>query len=64
LRWRASTIDQNIVCHWLAIAERRRRAGQRVAPKYFHYLALLFAEVYLDRCFIDADGLLRRDDRP
>ncbi len=50
--------DQNIVRHWLAITERRRRVGQHVLPKYFQYLALLFAEIYLDRYFTDADGLL------
>jgi hypothetical protein len=29
-----------------------------VLPRYFQYLALLFSEVYLDRHFSDADGLL------
>lgn len=47
--------DQNIVSHTLAIQ------GKRSAPvqwKYFQYLALLFAEIYLDRFMNDPDSLL------
>ena len=55
--------DQNIVRHWLAITERRTRDGHRVLPKYFQYLALLFTEIYLDRYFTDADGLLAELNR-
>lgn len=50
--------DQNIVRHWKRIAERRNHAGPLLYPKYFQYLALLFAEVYLDRYFRDPDRLL------
>jgi hypothetical protein len=51
--------DQNIVRHWQTITERRNRDGHQLYPKYFQYLALLFAEIYLDRLFRDADGLLQ-----
>lgn len=50
--------DQNIVRHWHAITERRRRNGHNMHPKYFQYLSLLFAEIYLDRYFSDQDALL------
>ncbi len=50
--------DQNIVRHWRRITERRNHAGHFLYPKYFQYLALLFAEVYLDRYFRAADKLL------
>ena len=50
--------DQNIVRHWKRITERRNHAGAFLYPKYFQYLALLFAEIYLDRYFQDPDGLL------
>jgi hypothetical protein len=51
--------DQNIVRHWRRITERRNHAGAFLYPKYFQYLALLFAEIYLDRYFRDPEGLLR-----
>ncbi len=47
--------DGNIVRHTLRISEER---DERVSWKYFQYLSLLFAEVYLDRYFRDPDGLL------
>lgn len=47
--------DDNIVSHTLAISARR---GETIRWKYFQYLALLFAEIYLDRFFGNADGLL------
>jgi hypothetical protein len=50
--------DQNIVRHWKRITERRNHAGPFLYPKYFQYLALLFAEIYLDRYFRDPDGLI------
>lgn len=50
--------DQNIVRHWRRIAERRNHGGPFLYPKYFQYLALLFAEIYLDRYFRDPDTLL------
>jgi len=50
--------DQNIVRHWKRITERRNHVGPFLYPKYFQYLALLFAEVYLDRYFRDAEKLL------
>lgn len=50
--------DENIVRHWQAITADRRREGQRLYPKYFQYLALLFTEIYLDRYFRDSDRLL------
>ena len=50
--------DQNIVRHWLRIADRRNRQDHPVFPKYFQYLALLFTEIYLDRYFRDEAGLL------
>lgn len=50
--------DQNIVRHWRRITGRRNHAGAYLYPKYFQYLALLFAEIYLDRYFRNPDGLL------
>jgi hypothetical protein len=50
--------DQNIVRHWRRITERRNHAGPYLYPKYFQYLALLFAEIYLDRYFRDPERLL------
>lgn len=51
--------DQNIVRHWKTITERRNRIEKRILyPKYFQYLSLLFAEIYLDRYFSGADKLL------
>ena len=50
--------DQNIVRYWQRITARRNREGNSIFPKYFQYLALLFAEIYLDRYFHDPGGLL------
>ncbi len=50
--------DQNIVRHWRRITQKRNHAGPFLYPKYFQYLALLFAEIYLDRYFRDPDRLL------
>lgn len=51
--------DQNIVHHWRRITERRNRVeGRLLYPKYFQYLALLLAEIYLDRYFRDRERLL------
>ncbi len=50
--------DQNIVRHWRRITEKRNHAGSFLYPKYFQYLALLFAEIYLDRYFRDQERLL------
>lgn len=50
--------DQNIVRHWRTITERRNRGGHELHPKYFQYLSLLFAEIYLDRYFRQRDQLL------
>lgn len=47
--------DQNIVSHTLAISEKRDRP---VRWKYFQYLSLLFAELYLEKFFNDKEGLL------
>ncbi len=47
--------DGNIVGHTLQISEKR---DDRIRWKYFQYLSLLFAEVYLDRYFRDPDALL------
>lgn len=46
--------DQNITSHTFAISGKR---GQ-FRWKYFQYMALLFAEVYLDKYFSDFQGLL------
>jgi len=50
--------DENIVRHWTAITEHRNQMGYILHPKYFQYLSLLFAEIYLDRYFRDPDNLL------
>jgi hypothetical protein len=50
--------DENIVRHWKAITERRNADGQNLFPKYFQYLSLLFAEIYLDRYFRGPEKLL------
>ncbi len=50
--------DENIVRHWRRITARRNLRGNTLYPKYFQYLALLFAEIYLDRYFRDRDKLL------
>jgi hypothetical protein len=51
--------DQNIVRHWRQITERRNAEEKRLLKfKYFQYLTLLFAEIYLDRWFRDPDKLL------
>jgi hypothetical protein len=47
--------DGNIVGHTLKISEKR---DERIRWKYFQYLSLLLAEVYLDRYFRDPDALL------
>ena len=47
--------DENIVRHTERINARRI---EPVRWKYFQYLALLFAEIYLDRYFRDREGLL------
>lgn len=40
--------DHNIIGHWRRITERRNHDGDALQLKYFQYLALLFAEIYLD----------------
>ena len=48
--------DENIVRHTLTIQ------GKRLQPirwKYFQYLSLLFAEIYLDRYFRDTEAFLK-----
>ncbi len=47
--------DQNIVKHSMALNQRR---DQPIRWKYFQWLTLLFAEVYLDRFFRDPVKLL------
>lgn len=47
--------DQNIARHTDHI---NRKREPKVEWKYFQYLALLFTEIYLDRWFRDASGLL------
>src|SRR5437764_1168662 len=52
--------DQNIVRHWKHITDRRNATEKRTLwPKYFQYLTLLFAEIYLDRYFRDGEKLLK-----
>jgi hypothetical protein len=52
--------DQNIVTHTQRLNERRLTGGEEpIVWKYFQYLTLLFTEIYLDRYFRDAEGLLR-----
>lgn len=48
--------DNNIVRHTQAIGSKR---AEPLSWKYFQYLSLLFAEIYLDRYFRDNDGLLK-----
>jgi len=50
--------DENIVRHWRAITDKRNADGQKLSPKYFQYLCLLFTEIYLDRFFRGPDKLL------
>jgi len=50
--------DDNIVRHWKRITEKRNHFGHTLYPKYFQYLALLFAEIYLDRYFRNPEKLL------
>ena len=41
--------DENIVRHWKTITEHRNHTqGQKLHPKYFQYLCLLFTAFYLD----------------
>lgn len=47
--------EHNIVSHSLAINEKRDRP---IVWKYYQWLSLLFAEIYLDRFFSDRDALL------
>lgn len=47
--------DENIYRHTQTISTNR---GEVITWKYFQYLALLFTELYLDRYFRDAEGLL------
>ena len=49
--------EQNIVSHTLAINEKRDRP---IVWKYYQWLSLLFAEIYLDRFFADRAALLDR----
>lgn len=48
--------EENIVRHTQTISATRR---QPIQWKYFQYLSLLFAEIYLDRLFRDEGKLLR-----
>lgn len=51
--------DQNIVKHTQQLNERRlMRREEPIVWKYFQYLTLLFAEIYLDRYFRDPKALL------
>ena len=43
--------DKNIVRHWAKITKRRNESGERVEMKYYQYLSLLVAELYLDWYF-------------
>ena len=52
--------DRNIVGHTLAISVNR---PETVRWKYFQYFALLFTELYLDRYYGDAAGLLAELNR-
>lgn len=47
--------EHNIVSHTLAINEKRDRP---IVWKYYQWLSLLFAEIYLDRFFADRAALL------
>ena len=46
--------EHNIVSHTLAINEKRDRP---IVWKYYQWLSLLFAEIYLERFFADRDAL-------
>jgi len=51
--------DQNIVRHTQRLNARRLARGEEpIVWKYFQYLSLLFAEIYLDRYFSDPNALL------
>ncbi len=51
--------DLNIVAHWQKITDRRNAAtGELLTMKYFQYLSLLFAEIYLDWYFNRRQELL------
>ncbi len=50
--------DENIYRHTVQLNKSRRGADEKIRWKYFQYLALLFAEIYLDRYFRDAEGML------
>ncbi len=51
--------DQNIVKHTQRLNERHITRGEEpIVWKYFQYLTLLFAEIYLDRYFRDPKALL------
>lgn len=49
--------DENVVRYWKRITEKRNVDGQRLLPKYFQYLCLLFTEIYLDRFFRNSEKL-------
>ena len=49
--------EHNIVSHTLAINEARDRP---IIWKYYQWLSLLFAEIYLDRFFADREALLEQ----
>src|SRR5713226_3116648 len=52
--------DQNIVRHTQRLNDRRITRGEEPTVwKYFQYLTMLFTEIYLDRYFRDANGLLK-----
>ena len=49
--------EHNIVSHSLAINDKRDRP---IVWKYYQWLSLLFAEIYLERFFADRDALLEQ----
>ena len=49
--------EHNIVSHTLAINEKRDRP---IVWKYYQWLSLLFAEIYLERFFADRESLLEQ----
>ena len=49
--------DMNIANHRKSL-NKKRHGKDEIIWKYFQYLALLFAEIYLDRYFRDASGML------
>lgn len=51
--------DENIVRHTRTLNYHRESRGVPVRWKFFQYIALLFTEIYLDRWFRNADGLLK-----